>query len=328
MSESTERAVLAGGCFWGMQDLIRKRPGVVVDASRLHRRRRPERDLPQPRLARRGDRDRLRSRAGIVPWAARILLPDPRSDDEEPPGQRYRGELPIGDLLRRRRPDARSPRTPSPTSRPRVSGRARSSPRSLPWVPSGKPNPSTRTTWSGIRRATRATSCAPTGSCPAGKQTPEPRLSTRIGEARPGPGWGTLGLRAHSAAPHVDRHPPSVAARGLRSVPPRARIRLPRGRHPRGGQDDLRPHLCARHARRLGRGRCRRGPSAGRRRADEPPQGAVVPRGASTRAAARPRLVARPGSRAATCTGSSRPTSRSPCPKPPTRCAVWRPTEW
>ncbi len=26
---STERAVLAGGCFWGMQDLIRKRKGVI-----------------------------------------------------------------------------------------------------------------------------------------------------------------------------------------------------------------------------------------------------------------------------------------------------------
>ena len=29
MSSSTERAVLAGGCFWGMQDLIRGLPGVV-----------------------------------------------------------------------------------------------------------------------------------------------------------------------------------------------------------------------------------------------------------------------------------------------------------
>ena len=24
-----QRAILAGGCFWGMQDLIRKRPGIV-----------------------------------------------------------------------------------------------------------------------------------------------------------------------------------------------------------------------------------------------------------------------------------------------------------
>jgi len=27
---SVEQAILAGGCFWGMQDLIRKRPGVVT----------------------------------------------------------------------------------------------------------------------------------------------------------------------------------------------------------------------------------------------------------------------------------------------------------
>ncbi len=30
MTESTEVAILAGGCFWGMQDLIRKRPGVIL----------------------------------------------------------------------------------------------------------------------------------------------------------------------------------------------------------------------------------------------------------------------------------------------------------
>jgi peptide-methionine (S)-S-oxide reductase len=29
MTETHETAILAGGCFWGMQDLIRKRPGVI-----------------------------------------------------------------------------------------------------------------------------------------------------------------------------------------------------------------------------------------------------------------------------------------------------------
>ena len=29
MANEPETAILAGGCFWGMQDLIRKRPGVI-----------------------------------------------------------------------------------------------------------------------------------------------------------------------------------------------------------------------------------------------------------------------------------------------------------
>ena len=29
MTSPSETAILAGGCFWGMQDLIRKLPGVV-----------------------------------------------------------------------------------------------------------------------------------------------------------------------------------------------------------------------------------------------------------------------------------------------------------
>jgi len=29
MAGSTEKAILAGGCFWGMQDLLRRYPGVI-----------------------------------------------------------------------------------------------------------------------------------------------------------------------------------------------------------------------------------------------------------------------------------------------------------
>src|SRR6202048_3439963 len=29
MTASTERAILAGGCFWGMQALLRRMPGVI-----------------------------------------------------------------------------------------------------------------------------------------------------------------------------------------------------------------------------------------------------------------------------------------------------------
>ena len=39
MTASTERAVLAGGCFWGMQDLLRRYPGVISTTGRLYRRR-------------------------------------------------------------------------------------------------------------------------------------------------------------------------------------------------------------------------------------------------------------------------------------------------
>jgi len=36
MSGTTDKAILAGGCFWGMQDLIRKRPGVLYSTPRAY----------------------------------------------------------------------------------------------------------------------------------------------------------------------------------------------------------------------------------------------------------------------------------------------------
>ena len=98
-----ERAILAGGCFWGMQDLIRKLPASYRTRVGYSGGDVPQRHVPQSRHACRGDRGRLRSGKLSLPRAARALLSDPRSDDEESAGQRLRHVLPLGDLLPLRR---------------------------------------------------------------------------------------------------------------------------------------------------------------------------------------------------------------------------------
>ena len=99
MSNQTETAVLAGGCFWGMQDLIRRRPGVV--STRVGY---TGGDVPNATYRNHGSHAEaieivFDPEQHLLPGSARVLLPDPRPDDEEPAGQRHRRQLPLGHLL-------------------------------------------------------------------------------------------------------------------------------------------------------------------------------------------------------------------------------------
>ena len=100
---TTETAILAGGCFWGAQELLRQRPGVISTRVGYS-----GGDTPNATYRNHGDHAEA---VEIVfdpdvislPGPAGVLLPDPRPVDEGPAGQRPRPQLPLGDLLRGRR---------------------------------------------------------------------------------------------------------------------------------------------------------------------------------------------------------------------------------
>ena len=135
MSVRDRRAVLAGGCFWGMQDLIRKRPGVL--STRVGY---TGGDVPNATYRNHGthaeaieiifDPTQTRYRELLEFF---FQIHDPTTTNRQ--GNDVGDELPLGDLLPRRRTEAASPRTRSPTSTPPGCGRARSSPRSTPAGP-------------------------------------------------------------------------------------------------------------------------------------------------------------------------------------------------
>ena len=163
MTTSTETAILAGGCFWGMQDLIRKLPGVI--STRVGY---TGGDVPNATYRNHGthaeaieiifDPEQLSYR-DLLEFFFQIHDPTTKNRQGNDIGASYRSAIFYTTDEQRR-----SPRTRSPTSTPPASGRARWSPRSPRPAPSGRPSPSTRTTSSSTPTATPATSSGRTGS--------------------------------------------------------------------------------------------------------------------------------------------------------------------
>ena len=137
-----QRAVLAGGCFWGMQDLIRKLPGVV--STRVGY---TGGDTPNATYRNHGTHAE-----GIE-----IVFDTAETS--------YRRILEYFFQIHH------------PTTRNRQGGDIGSSYRS---AISGKPSRSTRTIWSAIRTATPVTSLVPTGSFPSGRPLASPRQLPEI----------------------------------------------------------------------------------------------------------------------------------------------------
>lgn len=95
---TNQKAILAGGCFWGMQELIRKQPGWSRPGSATPAVTSPTRPTATTAPTPRPSRSSTTRRKPITgrSWS---FLPDPRPDNERPPGQRPRPQLPVGDLL-------------------------------------------------------------------------------------------------------------------------------------------------------------------------------------------------------------------------------------
>ena len=167
----TERAVLAGGCFWGMQDLIRKMDGVVstrvgysggdvsnatyrnhgthaeaieivFDSARLSYRRLLEFffQIHDPTTLNRQGNDRGSSYRSAIYYT---------SDEQKRIAADTIADVNASDLW------------PGPVvTEVAPAGR------------SGKRSRSTRTTWNAYRTATRAISCGRTGGCRSGRRRP------------------------------------------------------------------------------------------------------------------------------------------------------------
>ena len=102
MTDHAETAILAGGCFWGVQELLRQRDGVFSTRVGYTGGRTTTRPIATTLVMPRRSRSSS-TRRDHLPGHPGVLLPDPRPVDAGPPGQRRRLQLPLRDLHYKRR---------------------------------------------------------------------------------------------------------------------------------------------------------------------------------------------------------------------------------
>ena len=124
MAATTERAILAGGCFWGMQQLVRRLPGVVSTRVGYS-----GGDIKNATYSNHGTHaEAIEITFDPSQTSFRDLLdflPDPRPDDASTGRETTEAQATGRRFSTRARSNAASPRTPLPTSRPQGCGRAR-----------------------------------------------------------------------------------------------------------------------------------------------------------------------------------------------------------
>src|SRR3974377_617916 len=99
MSSTEERAILAGGCFWGMQDLLRRSPGVVSTRVGYS-----GGDVKNATYRNHGTHAEaieivFDPEARSYRKLLEIFFPESRPDPAQPPRERHGNELPFRNLL-------------------------------------------------------------------------------------------------------------------------------------------------------------------------------------------------------------------------------------
>ncbi len=168
----TKRAVLAGGCFWGMQDLIRKLPGVIETRVGY-----TGGDVPNATYRNHGthaegieiifDPERISYRR-ILELFFQIHDPTTKNRQGNDVGTSYRSAIYYADDEQKRIAEETIADVEASGLWP---GKVVTEVE--PVGDFWEAEPDTRITWSAIPTATRAISRAPTGSCPGGRRPSE-----------------------------------------------------------------------------------------------------------------------------------------------------------